>query len=58
MDSPRKQTGRSVLAAWGATLVPTVPAICNAVRHACGVRIYDLPITREKIKAGLASEKP
>ncbi len=58
VDSPRKNGPFGACGVGELTLVPTVPAICNAVRHACGVRIYDLPITREKIKAGLASEKP
>lgn len=34
-------------------LVPTAPAIANAVYDAVGVRIYDLPITPEKILAAL-----
>lgn len=33
--------------------VPTAPAIANAIEHACGVRIRDLPITPEKIKRSL-----
>lgn len=35
-------------------LVPTAPAIANAVYDAIGVRIRDLPITPEKILAALA----
>ena len=34
-------------------LVPTAPAIANAVFDAIGVRIFDLPITPEKIVAAL-----
>ncbi len=30
--------------------VPTAPAIANAIYHACGLRVRDLPITPEKIK--------
>ena len=30
--------------------VPTAPAIGNAIYHACGARIRDLPITPEKMK--------
>jgi aldehyde oxidoreductase len=33
--------------------VPTAPAIANAIYHACGVRVRDLPITPEKIKKAL-----
>ena len=33
-------------------LVPTAPAIANAIYDAVGVRIRDLPITAEKVLAG------
>jgi len=38
-------------------LVPTAPAIANAVYDAIGVRIRDLPITPEKIVAALAEKR-
>ena len=38
-------------------LVPTAPAIANAVYDAIGVRITDLPITPEKILAALKAGK-
>ncbi|MFH1755979.1 MAG: molybdopterin cofactor-binding domain-containing protein, partial [Candidatus Latescibacterota bacterium] len=34
-------------------LVPTAPAIANAIYNAIGVRIRDLPITPEKVLAAL-----
>lgn len=34
-------------------MVPTAPAIANAVYHATGVRITSLPITPEKVLQGL-----
>ena len=34
-------------------LVPTAPAIANAIYDAVGVRIRDLPITPEKVLAAL-----
>jgi CO/xanthine dehydrogenase Mo-binding subunit len=34
-------------------LAPTAPAIANAVYHACGVRIHDLPLKPAKILAEL-----
>jgi aldehyde oxidoreductase len=34
-------------------LVPTAPAIANAVFNACGARVCDLPITAEKVKKNL-----
>jgi CO/xanthine dehydrogenase Mo-binding subunit len=36
---------------------PTAGAIANAVFHATGVRVRDLPITAEKILSGLAARK-
>ena len=38
-------------------LVPTAPAIGNAVYDAVGVRIRDLPITPEKVLAALKAKK-
>jgi len=38
-------------------LVPTAPAIANAVYDAIGVRITDLPITPEKILTALKERK-
>ncbi|MFC1904886.1 xanthine dehydrogenase family protein molybdopterin-binding subunit [Chloroflexota bacterium] len=35
------------------SLIPTAPAIGNAIYNAVGVRIKDLPITREKVLAAL-----
>jgi aldehyde oxidoreductase len=39
------------------TMVSTAPAIVNAIKDACGIRIYDLPATPDKIKAALAKIK-
>ena len=34
------------------------PALANAIYHACGVRLHELPMTAERIKMGmLALEK-
>ncbi|MCJ7593708.1 MAG: xanthine dehydrogenase family protein molybdopterin-binding subunit [Desulfobacterales bacterium] len=38
-------------------LVPTAPAIANAIYDAIGVRITDLPITPEKIRKALREKK-
>jgi len=50
LDIPRKKGpfGASGTAEYAD--VPTAPAIANAVYHACGVRVRDLPMTPEKIK--------
>jgi CO/xanthine dehydrogenase Mo-binding subunit len=34
-------------------MVPTAPAIANAVYHAVGVRVDSMPITGEKVWAAL-----
>ena len=39
-------------------LVPTAPAIANAIYDAVGVRIKDLPITPEKVLAALKEKAP
>jgi aldehyde oxidoreductase len=39
------------------TMVSTAPAVTNAIYNACGVRIYNLPATPDKIKAGLKTVK-
>jgi xanthine dehydrogenase molybdenum-binding subunit len=38
-------------------LVPTAPAIANAIYDAVGVRIKDLPITPERVLAALKAKK-
>ena len=38
-------------------LVPTAPAIANAIYDAVGVRITDLPITPEKVLAALKEKE-
>ena len=32
-------------------------AVINAINNACGVRVYDLPATPDKVKAGLEALK-
>jgi len=39
------------------TTIPTAPAIANAISHAIGVRIKDLPITADKILQALKEKK-
>ena len=38
-------------------MVPTAPAIANAIYHALGVRIKELPITPEKILKALREKQ-
>jgi aldehyde oxidoreductase len=37
------------------TMVSTAPAVINAIKNACGVRIYDLPATPSKVTAALTA---
>ena len=46
-NDPRGPYGAKGLGEMG--LVPTAPAIANAVYQACGIRIQDLPLTPEKV---------
>jgi aldehyde oxidoreductase len=39
------------------TMVSTAPAVTNAIHDACGVRIYSLPATPDKIRAGLKEKQ-
>ncbi len=38
-------------------LVPTAPAIANAIFNAIGIRFYDAPITRERILEAMANHR-
>ncbi len=49
---------RKVRASFGeGAIIPTAPAIVNAVYNAVGVRIKDLPITPEKLLAALEAKR-
>jgi aldehyde oxidoreductase len=53
LESPRKRGPLGATGVGEFTLVPTHPAIINAIADAAGVRIYDMPATPEKILAAL-----
>jgi aldehyde oxidoreductase len=38
-------------------MVPTAPAIINAIHDACGIWVTDLPATPAKVKASLNTAK-
>ena len=38
------------------TMCSTAPAVINAIKDACGARIFDLPATPEKVKAALEAQ--
>jgi len=53
VDSPRENGPFGACGTGEFTLVPTAPAIGNAIYDACGARIYDLPITPDKVRRAL-----
>jgi aldehyde oxidoreductase len=55
VDSPRKKGPFGACGMSESVLVPTAPAIANAIYNACGARLHSLPMTAEKIKAALAA---
>jgi aldehyde oxidoreductase len=56
LESPRKGGPLGATGVGEFTLVPTHPAILNAICDATGVRIYDMPATPEKILAALKTK--
>jgi len=36
-------------------MVPTAPAVINAIHNACGVWVTELPAVPDKVKAALAA---
>jgi aldehyde oxidoreductase len=56
-ETPREKGPLGATGVGEMTMVPTAPAVINAIYNACGVRIYDLPATPEKIRAALATRK-
>jgi aldehyde oxidoreductase len=52
-ETPRKRGTLGVVGVGEMTMVPTAPAVMNAIYDACGVRIFDLPATPDKIRAAL-----
>jgi aldehyde oxidoreductase len=57
LETPRERGTNRATGVGEMTLVPTAPAIVNAIHDACGVWIRDLPATPDKIKAALAGER-
>jgi aldehyde oxidoreductase len=53
-ETPRAKGPLGALGIGEMAMVCTAPAVINAIRDACGVRIHDLPATAEKVRAALA----
>ncbi len=56
LETPRKKGPLGATGVGEFTLVPTHPAIINAIYNAVGIRIYDMPATPEKILAALKAK--
>jgi aldehyde oxidoreductase len=57
LETPRLKGTLGATGIGEMTMVSTAPAVINAVKDACGVRIFDLPATPDRIKAALAAMK-
>ncbi len=56
LETPREKGPLGATGVGEFTLVPTHPAIINAVYNAVGIRIYDMPATPEKVLAALKAK--
>ena len=54
LETPRSKGTLGATGIGEMTMVSTAPAVINAIKDACGVRIFNLPATPEKVKAALA----
>ena len=55
-ETPRPKGPFSATGVGEMCLVPTAPAVVNAIRNAAGVWVCELPATPERIKAALAAD--
>jgi aldehyde oxidoreductase len=56
-ETPRTYGTRGSVGVGEMTMVPTAPAVLNAIEDAVGVRITTLPATPEKVLAALAAKR-
>jgi aldehyde oxidoreductase len=54
-ETPRKHGSNGSVGVGEMTLVPTAPAVLNAIEDAIGARVYDVPATPARVKAALAA---
>jgi aldehyde oxidoreductase len=57
LETPRKNGPLGATGVGEFTLMPTSPAILNAIDNAIGVRLYDLPATPDRILKALKAKK-
>ena len=55
-ETPRVKGPQGCTGVGEMCMVPTAPAVINAIANASGARIFDLPATPEKVKAALSSK--
>jgi aldehyde oxidoreductase len=56
LQTPRSNGPLGATGVGEMTMVSTAPAVINAIYNACGVRVFNLPATPAKIRAGLAAK--
>jgi aldehyde oxidoreductase len=55
LETPRHKGPMGATGVGEMSIMPSIPAVINAIRNAAGIWICDLPATPEKIKAALAA---
>jgi aldehyde oxidoreductase len=56
-ETPRTKGPLGAVGVGEMTMVPTAPAVMNAIANACGARVRNLPATPDKVLAALAEAK-
>jgi aldehyde oxidoreductase len=57
-ETPRELGTLGAVGVGEMAMVPTAPAIVNAIRDACGAMVYDLPATPDTVLAALEASEP
>jgi CO/xanthine dehydrogenase Mo-binding subunit len=57
LEDPHPEGPLGAIGIGETAMAPVAPAVANAVYRACGVRIYELPITPEKVLRGLRAAR-
>jgi aldehyde oxidoreductase len=55
-ETPRPNGALGATGIGEMTMCSTAPAVINAIKDACGARVFDLPATPEKVKAALKAQ--
>jgi len=54
LQTPRNRGPNGAVGVGEMTMVPTAPAVINAIHNACGIWVTELPAVPDKVKAALA----